>query len=101
MTLSGGPEKLIKDSKGFIQSASENPENFIVPLSLKGLGRPIGIDPNMSMAIFVIGSAGGYADSFGYIVGPNYDCFTVPDYLNYLEFYRIWKMADGVCFYEM
>jgi len=59
MTLSGGPEKLIKDSKGFIQSASETPENFIVPLSLKGLGRPIGIDPNMSMAIFVIGSAWG------------------------------------------
>jgi hypothetical protein len=100
MVLSGGADTIRSDGYDLLNSSNEYPSDNEIPSSIKKLGYWVEIEQVSKVLLVGIGRVSGMSDEFGYIIYNGSKPLPIPQYLADSEFYRIWKLADGVYFFE-
>lgn len=82
------------------QTTDENPSESELPSTLKRLNGWVEIEHDNHLVIVGFGRAYGMADEFGLILLEDLHSEPNSRYINSLDFHRLWKLEDGVYFYQ-
>jgi len=101
MMLAGGPVALQNDSV-YLLEYTNNPEPDWqdLPSAIKKLDGWVEIDFEKQLVLVGTGSMFNMANEFGFIIREKNGALPIPDYLAGSDFYRIWRLADGVYFFS-
>jgi hypothetical protein len=83
-----------------LNSPNEEPTDSEIPISIKKLGYWVMIEQDKKVLLVGIGHMFNMADEFGFIIQNDNRSLPIPNYLARSEFYRIWKLADSIYFFE-
>lgn len=101
MMFAGGPKTIKEDGIKLLESTKqEYPEDEELPPSIKKLGYWVKVERDKQLLLVGIGRMFNMADEFGFIIQKENGKTPIPHYLEKSEFYRVWKIADGIYFFE-
>lgn len=101
MMFAGGSTIIRSDGIKLLESTNqEEPDMDEWPSSIKILGGWVVVEKDKQLLLVGIGRMFNMADEFGFIIPKETGETPIPRYLEKSEFYRIWKIADGIYFFE-
>jgi hypothetical protein len=99
--FAGGPKMVREGGIKLLESVKQGqPTDEEIPPSIDKLGYWVQIEHDPKLVLVGAGQMFGMADAFGFIIPEENGRVPLPHYLEESEFYRIWKIADGVYFFE-
>ncbi|HUH97308.1 MAG TPA: hypothetical protein VLZ89_08130 [Anaerolineales bacterium] len=100
MILAGGADQIRVDGYTLLRSPNEYPADGEIPPSIRELGSWVEIEQDNKILLVGVEGVVGMDDEFGYIIYDKDKSLPLACYLAASEYYRIWKFADGVYFFE-
>jgi hypothetical protein len=101
MMFAGGSTIVRSDGIKLLESTNqEEPGMDEWPSSIKNLGGWVVAEKDKQLLLIGIGRMFNMADEFGFIIPKEIGETPIPRYLEKSQFYRIWKIADGIYFFE-
>ncbi|MDH5507773.1 MAG: hypothetical protein OEZ02_11195 [Anaerolineae bacterium] len=98
--LAGGPSEVRRDTSALINSEKQEGETiYELPDSLDGLGYWAKIEREKNIVYVGLGSMFNMADEFGYIIQAEDGPLVIPNYFDD-DWYRTWKIFDGIYLFE-
>jgi hypothetical protein len=101
MMFAGGAEIIRDDGIKILENTrQESPAFENLPSAIKKLGGWVWIEQDKQLVLVGIGRMSGMSDEFGFIIQGEIGAVPIPHYIENSQFYKIWKLADGIYFFE-
>ncbi|MBX3038834.1 MAG: hypothetical protein KF758_18130 [Anaerolineales bacterium] len=99
---SGGSSLLRSDAINMMNATqNEEPLESEIPDSIKKINAWVGIEHHNRLVVLYLGRMFNMADGFGFLFLEENTNEPNSDYVNGFDFQRLWKLDEGVYFYEI